>query len=133
MGKKGLLIDRFDGGENSSNSPDKIEKGQLANANDVQFRKTGRVETMGEYKTYNDVNVGEDIFPGFGLHHYNVPHGFKPSDAGATVTTHAQGFDAGQSIAFCSVMEVLGAFYYYDLYPEFVDERIADNVPYVFK
>ena len=48
MSKKVHLIDTFDGGMNESNAPSKIEKGQLVDANDVQFRKHGRIEAMGE-------------------------------------------------------------------------------------
>ena len=133
MSKKVHLIDTFDGGMNESNAPSKIEKGQLVDANDVQFRKHGRIESMGEAVVKDDIpgHITHNVTGGYGIYKYNIPYGFSPEDAGATVTVHNQGTDVGMPIAFGQILYVqLSATSIND--PSLWMDVWTENVPYTF-
>ena len=130
MSKKVYLIDRFDGGVNESNSPAKIEKEQLASAIDVQYRKHGRIEAMGECNL-TDTHVTHQIEPGYGLYNFNSPRGFKSNDVSYSLNTITTGTDGNNSIAFGSIHGLVPYSYYNNNSGGALEEIMLDNIPYV--
>ena len=97
MSKKVKLINHFDGGMNDASSSRKIEDNQVANAVDVQYRKHGRIEPMGESQFHGGASsvfqpiLGE-IVPGYGLYHFNTGISFgNTTSSNITSVVTAQG------------------------------------------
>ena len=82
-------IGRFDGGLNESSSPKKITSNQLADAQDVAFRRHGRIGMMGRSKKYETFpSLIDSVSDGYGLHKHNV--GISLSDpADGTVVSNS--------------------------------------------